>query len=809
MRLLDTVMDALNSIVPDALRTPGPRGGAEVRPGRGGSPGGPEAESGFAATLVQFLRGASPPEKPRAEQAVSRLQGTTAHTGLDATGDTADTDLDASLSAGESGSLAAVERNGEAEGPGAGNPGSEGRAFPGSIDGVEGGITRWRLGLSRTLGRDQRVPVVESFPGDGVRMVDMEGPEGVPATLGSPVEDGLPREPSPGFGTASGVAAGLASGLGSGPASQVRTTSPFQGDAGAEGRDATHASRRFSSASHGVNSPRAGGGSRAEGALGFGASVGEAPLELSGAELDGAAPTEGGVPWLDGSNTGIRASSSDDAVEGSRHTEGLESHLEIDEAPSVTGRNPGDGVDPASGLSSAGALAVADRDIGKLDPEFQARLSRVVTRMEREYGHTVDLVEGYRSRERQAALYEQGRTEPGPVVTWTEESLHSQGRAADLQVDGKWDDPQAYARLQRIAREEGLETLGPKDAGHVQLSEEGAGRARGLGRGQGAVEYPARERISRPARVAHVASPTGAAAVARVARPAQPGLVTPQQETTRTQEPRPQTGGRAEATGREIPDASAGTPLGGRDAPARAEVSTPRAAPPVEGNLPTTPLSSQSGGDRPRNQGASRETDEVAEVSSRGEISRDGSLSSQGWTQRAAAPMTEAGGVEAVRRAGSVERVSEVQALEEAMNARTPGRIHLNLDDADGMGTRLRLSLRGSQLSGTVDMADPSAALRMRNRVGELHEALARQGLDARALGLQGTRGLEAGRGVETDLAALMQDPLAGLGRVLESRQGAMDGRGDRQGTPGEESQRQAGRFRDPAQRDRNKEGRK
>jgi hypothetical protein len=132
------------------------------------------------------------------------------------------------------------------------------------------------------------------------------------------------------------------------------------------------------------------------------------------------------------------------------------------------------------------------------------------------------------------------------------------------------------------------------------------------------------------------------------------------------------------------------------------------------------------------------------------------------------------------------------------------------MDDADGMGTRLRLSLRGSHLSGTVDLTDPAAALRMKDRVGELHEALARQGLDARALGLQGTSGREAGRGIEMDLAALVQDPLAGLGRVLESRGGAMDARGDRQqGETREDAQREAGRFREPAQRERNKEGRK
>jgi peptidoglycan L-alanyl-D-glutamate endopeptidase CwlK len=49
----------------------------------------------------------------------------------------------------------------------------------------------------------------------------------------------------------------------------------------------------------------------------------------------------------------------------------------------------------------------------------------------------------YRSQEEQDALYAQGRTKPGPVVTWTRHSKHSERTAFDIAIvrDGKpvWD----------------------------------------------------------------------------------------------------------------------------------------------------------------------------------------------------------------------------------------------------------------------------------------------------------------------------------------------------------------------------------
>ena len=63
---------------------------------------------------------------------------------------------------------------------------------------------------------------------------------------------------------------------------------------------------------------------------------------------------------------------------------------------------------------------------------------------------TVDftVVEGLRSKQRQAQLYAQGRTTAGKIVTWTLKSKHIDGLAVDLApfADGKidWSDSKKF-----------------------------------------------------------------------------------------------------------------------------------------------------------------------------------------------------------------------------------------------------------------------------------------------------------------------------------------------------------------------------
>lgn len=132
---------------------------------------------------------------------------------------------------------------------------------------------------------------------------------------------------------------------------------------------------------------------------------------------------------------------------------------------------------PAFGARAPGpalAAALADparpsRSLEGVHPELIQRMERVVERMWNEHGHRVELVEGYRTQVRQDHLYAQGRSRPGQVVTWTRNSAHTRGHAVDVKVNGGWSDLEAFKRLQIIANEEGLRTLGMRDAGHMEL----------------------------------------------------------------------------------------------------------------------------------------------------------------------------------------------------------------------------------------------------------------------------------------------------------------------------------------------------
>lgn len=91
-------------------------------------------------------------------------------------------------------------------------------------------------------------------------------------------------------------------------------------------------------------------------------------------------------------------------------------------------------------------------------------------------GAPVVVVESYRSQARQDALYAQGRTTQGNVVTWTRNSLHTQRRAFDIAfvVNGRltWQVPRSWWDYMRFrAARYGLRTLGETsgDLGHFEL----------------------------------------------------------------------------------------------------------------------------------------------------------------------------------------------------------------------------------------------------------------------------------------------------------------------------------------------------
>lgn len=101
---------------------------------------------------------------------------------------------------------------------------------------------------------------------------------------------------------------------------------------------------------------------------------------------------------------------------------------------------------------------------------------------------TVDfaVVQGNRTQAEQNALYEQGRTKPGPVVTWTRNSNHIGGRAVDLApfYKGKieWDNngklglyPKIASAMKQAAKELGVKIVWggdwvkTKDRPHFEL----------------------------------------------------------------------------------------------------------------------------------------------------------------------------------------------------------------------------------------------------------------------------------------------------------------------------------------------------
>lgn len=143
----------------------------------------------------------------------------------------------------------------------------------------------------------------------------------------------------------------------------------------------------------------------------------------------------------------------------------------------------------------------ASRNWRLLDAEFTQRLLVVFKLMEERHGYRMALIEGYRSPERQARLFEQGSHVTQARANM---SYHQHGLAADLAFfrDGKVviseRDPWAmrgYELYGEIAEQVGLTWGGRwkmRDLGHVELRRKGV-----LGRAVGAPE-PVAGDASRP-----------------------------------------------------------------------------------------------------------------------------------------------------------------------------------------------------------------------------------------------------------------------------------------------------------------------
>ncbi len=155
---------------------------------------------------------------------------------------------------------------------------------------------------------------------------------------------------------------------------------------------------------------------------------------------------------------------------------------------------------PKSGANLGVGLGSGDT-IKKMDPAFQQALGQVLMQyIAQNAGGLVPYIhEGFRSEQRQAELYAQGRTAPGKIVTNAKpgQSIHNYGKAADIYwkdpVTGKtlsFDDPRALAAaraLGQMAVQNGMiwggtpGWGGPVDLPHIQVNQSWQEAARGAG----------------------------------------------------------------------------------------------------------------------------------------------------------------------------------------------------------------------------------------------------------------------------------------------------------------------------------------
>ncbi len=384
--------------------------------------------------------------------------------------------------------------------------------------------------------------------------------------------------------------------------------------------------------------------------------------------------------------------------------------VELEEAAEEAALEEAEELDEAGEAEAAEAAAAplnvrnADRDLSKLDPEFRRRLERVVERMESEHGHSITIVEGHRPQARQNYLYEQGRTRPGNVVTWTRNSNHTQGRAVDVLIDGSYSNRVGYERLARIAAEEGLNTLGPKDPGHVELPRGASGAPR--------PQFAAAEAFPMMEASAPTVLPSGVARIARVAPVARVADVAQVAQVARVADPR-----------------SAAQPA------ALATDAAPQSPPPPAGVIASGGRSSSSGqGDQERQQSGSQRGSAELEL-----LRADPGLG-RAFASAPASVTPSIGGSDAVQRA------AQILALKDSSAASPISHLTLRLDGAGGGEDRIRVDLRGNTIGTMLNIENAADAERLASRAGQLRQSLERQGLDADSVRIRTTAAIGAER---------------------------------------------------------------
>ena len=377
----------------------------------------------------------------------------------------------------------------------------------------------------------------------------------------------------------------------------------------------------------------------------------------------------------------------------------------------------------ASALAAAVAASAADpttpiKDLNAVAPELRSRVQRVIDRMKGEYGHDVSIVETARSQERQDHLYEQGRSRPGAVVTWTHDSAHTRGDAVDVIVDGSWENAPGFARLQRIAREEGLRTLGMKDPGHLELANHGE---RALANAIPQLDKVTAAFQRQSSAAATTAAATTAAATGAPSGVAQVATVAGVARVARVADAGNSPAALGEGAAAYVAQANVNTGANGQQ----------------QGNAFGRGARDENG--QPINAGrklghATQEAPSDASGFGAMHGSAQGSTPLAG-TEKASSIAQAAGSEQA-------QRVSDIQAMRADAPAGPLSRMTLNVENANGTQDRITVDMRGNVVD-TFIATDASSAERMKLRTGELQEALGRHGLDAETVRISGGAKLE------------------------------------------------------------------
>jgi uncharacterized protein YcbK (DUF882 family) len=338
-----------------------------------------------------------------------------------------------------------------------------------------------------------------------------------------------------------------------------------------------------------------------------------------------------------------------------------------------------------------------------LDPELQAKLARVAARMKEETGLDVNVTETYRSQDRQNALFAQGRETPGQVVTWTQNSKHTQGRAVDVTLGGGAE-MDAYATLQRIAGEEGLRTLGAKDPGHLELP--------GTGRPLNAASFASHSTSLTPKEPADAFGP-GQMNEARLMQLSQVAQVA---EVSQVAAPR--VAEVAQVARPEAPGASRGGQSATVGAPQKVEV--------VAADVKTSSRETASDTKDRDNSGGNAKGEHRGGYNS--------ALAAAVALRDASPSLASTQTITAGHAVSAADRTAQIIAAYQDAPARPLSQITMNVDAGNGVTDRVQIAMRGASLNAAIDAGDTRGAEVMRTRADELVKALTKDGIDVESL---------------------------------------------------------------------------